>query len=157
MTAGHVVAFTGHRPDKLGGYAPCAQHTRVREALQSEIIALAPTWAISGMAQGVDQWAAQICVDLGIRFTAAIPFLGQETAWPTQARREYVTLLEKAFDVEVVAAGGFAAYKMQRRNEWMVDHCDTLVAVWDGSEGGTANCVRYAETVDRRVVRVSPA
>jgi uncharacterized phage-like protein YoqJ len=33
---------------------------------------------------------------------------------------------------------------MQRRNEWMVDRADKLVALWDGSWGGTFNCIEYA-------------
>ncbi len=40
----------------------------------------------------------------------------------------------------------------QRRNEFMVDASDALAAFFDGSPGGTANCVRYARSVGRRVV-----
>lgn len=29
---------------------------------------------------------------------------------------------------------------MQKRNEYMVDLADKVVAVWDGSKGGTDNC-----------------
>jgi uncharacterized phage-like protein YoqJ len=43
---------------------------------------------------------------------------------------------------------------LQKRNEWMVDHCDLLIAVWDGSEGGTANCVRYARHHERQIKRL---
>ena len=36
---------------------------------------------------------------------------------------------------------------MPTRNEYMVDLADKIIAVWDGSNGGTANCVKYAEKV----------
>lgn len=47
-----------------------------------------------------------------------------------------------------------AARKLQKRNEWLVDRVDTLLAVWTGRPGGTANCVRYAERVGKPVIRV---
>jgi uncharacterized phage-like protein YoqJ len=45
---------------------------------------------------------------------------------------------------------------MQDRNIWMVDHCDALIAVWDGTSGGTANCVRYAQKVGKPIVFIDP-
>lgn len=143
------VAFTGHRPDKLGNYVPDSEpERRVRAALTTYLTALKedrpPLRAISGMALGVDQWAAETCVSLGIPFTAAVPFVGQEKRWRWPAQVHYRNLLAKASDVVVVCPGEYRPYMLQKRNEWMVDHCDLLIAVWDGSEGGTANCVRYA-------------
>jgi uncharacterized phage-like protein YoqJ len=41
----------------------------------------------------------------------------------------------------------------QRRNEFMVDAADVLAAFFDGSPGGTANCVLYASKVGKKVVR----
>ena len=32
---------------------------------------------------------------------------------------------------------------MQKRNEFMVDNSDLVVAVWNGTSGGTANCLAY--------------
>jgi uncharacterized phage-like protein YoqJ len=43
---------------------------------------------------------------------------------------------------------------MQIRNEWMVDRCDKLIAVWDGSKGGTGNCVDYAKSVNKDIFRI---
>jgi uncharacterized phage-like protein YoqJ len=43
------------------------------------------------------------------------------------------------------------AEAMQLRNIWMVDHADEVWAFWDGSKGGTANCVKYAERVNKPV------
>lgn len=153
---GDVVAFTGHRPDKLGGYGPSKLQNAVREAVRNALLAEPPSiCAVSGMAQGLDQWAAEICIDLRIPFTAAVPCDDQDRFWPPAARAHYQVLLSKAARIVHVPGGAYAAWKMQRRNEWMVDQCGCLIAVWDGSPGGTANCVRYAERKDLcSVVRI---
>lgn len=45
---------------------------------------------------------------------------------------------------------------MQKRNEYMVDLADRVIVVWDGSKGGTANCVKYAENVGKKIIRIEP-
>ncbi len=151
-----IVAFTGHRPQKLGGYGPSTMQTMVRVAVRTLLVEKGATAAISGMALGVDQWAAEVCVELGIPFTAAVPFVGQESQWPEESQRHYQLLLQRAYNVVVVSPGPYHPWKLQRRNEWMVDNCDVLLAFWDGSPGGTANCVRYAEEVRRTRWLVDP-
>lgn len=111
---------------------------------------------LTGMALGVDQWVAEACVELGIPFTAAVPFHNQDDAWPREAQVHYRELLSRAAEVHVVCPGPYAAWKRHRRNEWMVDRCGLLVAVWDGSTGGTKNCVDYARRVGREVWRIDP-
>jgi uncharacterized phage-like protein YoqJ len=152
-----TVAFTGHRPNRLGGYRiPNATWTAVTREIRRALEDVNPTEAISGMALGVDQWAAQICIDMNIPFIAAVPFEGQESVWPEESKKTYKNLLDKAQRIVVVCEGKYAAWKMQKRNEWMVDNSDVLIAVWDGESGGTANCVAYAESVGKKIVRISP-
>lgn len=150
------VAFTGHRPGRLFGFdlhdprrlAIKASLTKVLEGLER------PLSAISGMALGFDQDAADVCVEMAIPFIAAIPFLGQEKVWPLSSRKHYERLLSKASEVIVVSPGGYASFKMQKRNEWLVDHSELLIACWDGSDGGTGNCVKYAEKMGREIHRL---
>lgn len=52
---------------------------------------------------------------------------------------------EAAAEVVVVSDGEYAVWKMQTRNEAMVDAADELWALWDGSSGGTKNCIDYAK------------
>ncbi len=152
-----IVAFTGHRPNKLGGYKlPNSIYNRVCKELTATLKDLKPTKAISGMALGVDQWAAMVCVNLHIPFIAAVPFPGQESVWPEPSQRIYKLLLKKADDIVIVNDAPFAAGKLQKRNEWMVDQCDKLIAVFDGTEGGTANCVKYAEKHNKEIIRIDP-
>ncbi len=152
-----IVAVTGHRPDKLGGYN-FYKPLRVwlRDQLLAKLQQLQPSSAISGMALGIDQDFAYVCVWAGVPFLAAIPFVGQESIWPEESRLLYNELLSRAYEKVIVSSGGYSARKMQIRNEWMVNHCDVLIAVWDGSEGGTGNCVRYAENARRPIERINP-
>lgn len=145
-----IVAFTGHRPDKLGSYEPNEISNKVKGDITKALSELKPEKVISGMALGVDQIAAEVCIDLGIPFIAAVPFLGQESMWPLKSKEHYRYLLSKASDIEVVCDGGYAAWKLQKRNEWMVDNCNLLIAVWNGSDGGTKNCFDYAQKVGRK-------
>lgn len=152
-----IVAFTGHRPNKLGGYfEPNPVSVRVKKFLREELEKLNPDRAITGMALGVDHWAAMICLLKGIPYLAAVPFVGQEMAWPESARKRWRYLLGRAAEVVLVSEGAYSPAKMQRRNEWMVDHCDVLLAVWDGTAGGTANCVRYAKKKKKQMVVINP-
>ncbi|MGL5441437.1 MAG: SLOG family protein [[Mycobacterium] stephanolepidis] len=155
-----IVAFTGHRPNKLGGYGPSPTQDLICDRLRLLLMRLkdscASVVAISGMALGVDQWAAEIALDLKIPLIAAVPFAGQEKAWPSASQTIWDSLMRRASRIEIVSEGGYAKHKMQLRNEWMVDNCDMLIAVWDGTRGGTANCVAYAERVGRVTCFVDP-
>ena len=153
-----VVAFTGHRPNKIGGYVvPNPTFTKIYQSMEETIERINPSKIISGMALGVDQWAADIAQNRGIPFIAAVPFLHQESKWPIQSQQLFNTLLELAEEVVIVSPGGYSAHKMQVRNEWMVDHCDILVAVWNGEPyGGTYNCITYAEEHNKTIIRINP-
>ena len=152
------VAFTGHRPDKLGGYDPGnTVRVAVKKALADVLTSLKDPdlVCLSGMALGFDQDAAAVCISLGVPFIAVVPFVGQDATWPFSSRKVYRDLLDHAQSEVVVCPGGYAPFKMQKRNEYLVDNSDLLIACWDGSPGGTANCVHYAEKVGREVKRLS--
>lgn len=152
-----IVSFTGHRPDKLGGYKlPNPTYISVCQKIEAALKELKPEKCISGMALGIDSWAANICIKLGIPFIAAIPFIGQEAIWPEASQKTYRLLLSKAENQHIVSEGGYSAHKLQIRNEWMVDQCDLLLAVWDQTPGGTANCVKYAQSKNKEINYINP-
>jgi uncharacterized phage-like protein YoqJ len=139
-----ILTVTGHRPDKLGGYG-LGIYNNLVELAQREIALLAPEQVITGMAQGWDQAVAQACRNLTIPYVAAIPFKGQELRWPVGGRKRYYELVNYASEVVYVCQPGYHSAKMQRRNEWMVARCDQIMALWDGTSGGTANCLSFAD------------
>lgn len=151
-----VCAVTGHRPDKLpdkqtGYKIPNPYYDLVVYGLNQAFDYFKPDYLITGMALGVDQWAAELCVNKGIPFVAAIPFDGQEKIWPPQSQAKYHMLLSKAYARYVISPGGFESWKMQTRNKWMVDSCHQVIAVWNGTPGGTAGCVAYATQVGKPI------
>lgn len=159
------IAITGHRPNKLGNDYTMSNkmcvgiRARVTEyviAFQKSLKDGEKLTLITGMALGIDQMFAEIAISLNIPFIAAIPFKNQDRKWPEQSRTKYLNLLAKAH--EIINVSGADDYKieyMQDRNIWMVQHCDILIAVWDGTSGGTKNCVDYAD-LKRQIVRVNP-
>ena len=152
-----IVAFTGHRPDKLGGYKlPNDTYIKVCQKIDEALTELKPEKVITGMALGVDQWAAAVAYRKKIPFLAASPFENQECKWPEASQKAYRLLRRLAAEEVIVCPGGYEASKMQTRNEWMVDHCDLLIAVWNGTKGGTANCVQYAQSVARQILFINP-
>ena len=167
-----TVAFTGHRPDKLGGYggdSPLAR--RVQRALEEVVRRVIRQYPgstfISGMAPGVDRWGAEVVIalrDAGApcRLVAAVPFRGQELRWPEESQRRYRELLGKADEVVVlVEPEGEVSYEGARRwllerNRWVVQRAHLVLAVWDGSSGGTAHTVREALRLKKNVLRFDP-
>lgn len=152
-----IIAGTGHRPPKIGGYKlPNPTYNKICQEIEKILLKLKPEKVISGMALGFDMWLANVAYKLGIPFLAAIPFEGQEKAWPASSQKTYHALLNKAVEKVIVCEGGYSSYKMQIRNEWMVDHCDTLIAVWDETPGGTGNCVKYAQSIEKKIIYINP-
>jgi len=140
-----IISFSGHRPHKLQNLGDVRSAIRKFLLEQQE---LHPDLTVcSGGALGVDQFAAEISDELRIPFVLALPFpVDVMTAkWRTADREHLRTLISKAVKTFVVQKI-FSMSGYQRRNEFMVDHCKILCAFWDGSRGGTANCVKYAQT-----------
>lgn len=147
------LAATGHRPDKLGGYGAHVDD-RLRKLAFDFLAVEMPDEAISGMALGWDMAFAEAALLLGIPLVAAVPFAGQESKWPAASQARYRSILERAARVVTVCDGGYSPVKMTARNEWMVDTCDMVVALWNGSPGGTGNCVAYARRQNRPVINL---
>ena len=138
-----IIAGTGHRPDKLGGYDP---HTtrKVLTFAEDVLRHYQPSTVITGMAQGWDMALAQASINLNIPFHAYVPFIGQEQVWPSATRLYYKALLQHAQHIIVWSPGGYSKQAMQIRNQRMIDECELLLALWNGSSGGTGNAIAYA-------------
>lgn len=150
---GLVVAGTGHRPDKLGGYGQESTQKLAKFA-KTVLREIKPKVVISGMALGWDQALAWAAINLDIPLIAAIPFSSQPTAWPEPSQMTYAKLLARADKTCIVSEGLYANWKFQKRNEWMVDNCNLVLALWNGSKGGTGNCIKYAESKDVKILNL---
>jgi len=142
----HRCCFTGHRPEKL-----TASERDIKRALEKEIrqaIADDMTVFISGMARGVDIWAAEIVLELRkagmpLRLICASPYEGFEKSWSAEWQQRYNTILAEADLVRFICKG-YSRACFQIRNEWMVDHSNRVIAVYNGEKGGTNNTIEYA-------------
>jgi len=152
-----IIAATGHRPNKIKSYGKEAypgtfSYDRLVDLSFQILKRKNPTHVISGMSLGFDMAIAQAAIYADVPFIAAIPFEGQESLWPKKTQEYYHALINKASEVEFISEPGYEKIKMQKRNEWMVNHSDLLVSLWDGSEGGTRNCISYAESKEIPII-----
>lgn len=145
-----IIAGTGHRPDKLGGYGDDVFDRLVRLG-ELAIEETRPDSLITGMALGWDQALAQAALNKGVPYMAAVPCEGQDRLWPKESQATYNRLLVKAAEVKVVSPGPYAAWKMAVRNKFMVAQCDLVVALHNGTPGGTAGCLEYAGKAGKTV------
>lgn len=148
-----IIAATGHRPNKLGGYGQPVLDKLIGSAIRY-LGEQKPEMAITGMAQGWDTAWAIAALGLKIPLLCAIPFEGQFSKWPIESQLLWSEIIGKANNVVFVYKGEYAAWKLLARNKWMVDHCDKICALWDGSSGGTAHCVAYARKKNKPIDNV---
>lgn len=147
-------AVTGHRPNKLGHeynfIGPVTEH--IKAQLFKWLDDNKPDKIISGMALGVDQIWAVCGIRRNIPVIAAIPCAKQEAMWRSESVRVYNAILDNDLVTSYcVSKEPYTPACMQDRNIWMVDNCDILVAVWNGTPGGTANCIEYAKEVGKEI------
>lgn len=170
------VAVTGHRPEKLFGYDyNHVGYKKLQYMFEQYILQAAKTSVntteddlvevITGMALGADQIFALAALhlrDMGyhIKLVACIPFRGYEDRWQESSKILYNKILERADLIIYACDGGYAPYKMQARNELMVDRLieenDFLIVVWDGSDSGTKNCFYYARDKKKNIRLIEP-
>ena len=152
-----ILAATGHRPEKLGGYTP---RNPVRNAviaqLDIELMRLRPDKVIVGMALGVDQWVAELCIANDLPFIAAVPYPSFPNHWPGPSQNHYRWLLTKAEGVHYVSmSNDYTPALLHARNEWMVRNSDELLAVQRtdtaGERSGTAGTIAYAVSLHKPV------
>jgi len=65
----------------------------------------------------------------GIQLVIARPFPSQPNRWPVEARRHYEKVLQKVDRIIETTDDTYAAWKLQKRNEWMVDNSGAIIAV----------------------------
>lgn len=109
------------------------------------IVELGADCLLVGMAIGFDLAVAMAAYELGVPFVACIPFRGQEGRWSAREQARWAGALERSFGAVVVSPGGFTGGKMIVRNEMMVENSTGgLLALWDGTGGGTSHTVGVA-------------
>ena len=135
----HRCCFTGHRPEKLQapeGVVTAALEKEIRQAIADGFNVF-----ITGMARGVDIWAAEIVLRLrdageAVRLICACPYQGFERGWKQSWQERYQAILSAADLVRFICPG----YR--------------VIAVWNGQPSGTKNTLDYARLQNVQVVSV---
>lgn len=146
--------MTGHRPDKIRvgrldaydsrvywGLVGFAVHCLEREPPELVITDLRPGWG----------WAvAQACAESGLRYACIVDKGHRE---PTaKANRHYRFLLGEGTQIGMSPEDWARCHGS--REKFMASHADKLLALWDGSAGGTADTVARAYDIDLPVTNV---
>ena len=142
----HRGCYTGHRPEKLGVSETSAK-ALLKSAIQQAISEGYVTF-LSGMARGIDLWAAEIVIEErekndNIHLVCVSPFNGFEMRWSEQDKTTYYSIMEQADLVKYISQHYYKAC-FQVRNEWMVDRVSRVIAAYNGTKGGTKNTIEYA-------------
>lgn len=159
-------AFTGHRPQRFPWRFNEADPRCValKAVLTEQIKALVKfgvTDLFSGMALGVDAWAAQVVLTLRegdprLKLHCVLPCKNQDARWNAAARKTYHAILEQADTIQYVSQDYYNGCMLDR-NRRLVDLADVLLAVYDGKPaGGTAATVRYARNQQKEIICIEP-
>lgn len=161
-----TACFTGHRPQTITYLwdETSALSLELKAKLEKAIIYLIDnkgvTHFISGMALGVDMIAAEIVLELKskypeIKLECALPCETQASRWSEKYRDRYFNIIEMS-DKETLLQTHYTADCMHKRNRYMVDHSDYVIAVWDGSPSGTGKTVMYAKENNKAILQIKP-
>lgn len=157
--------FTGHRPQSLPWKfnehdlrCQLLKH-RLKVEIRHMITQRDVRHFISGMALGVDTWAAEIVLELKqeypITLECAIPCETQAARWTEDDRERYFSIVEHC-DKETMLQTRYTADCMQKRNRYMIDRSDYVIAVWNGKPSGTGSTVTYARERSKEIVVIAP-
>ena len=166
-----VCAITGHRPSRFKfkyseDYTLCKQIKAsmlevFRKLHDEKEVGCFYVWG----ALGVDMWAAEQILRLkelpgygDIELIAALPFVGHDSKWDERSRSRMKFILRHCSKIEVIGNEDCRESYI-KRNCYMVDQADYLVAVYDDARNlrsGTMQCVWYARKKQVPVILIHP-
>jgi uncharacterized phage-like protein YoqJ len=166
MDTAHTCCFTGHRPEKLpwGDDGRDPRCLALKNRILREVGGLYRRGYqnfVCGMARGCDLYFAEAVLALRetyptLTLEAALPYPGQADRWPEQDRLRWQELLARC-DQETVVCPGYTRHCMHLRDRYMVERSSAVLAVFDGTPGGTRYTLNYAMDRQLEVLLVDPA
>lgn len=159
-------AFSGNRPQKFPWKYDESDPRCIalRQALDAQIIELVNdgyTDFFSGMAEGIDTWAALTVLALreknpALKLYCILPCKDQPNEWSEESKKRYYSILKQANSVVYVSEKN-QKNCMLKRNRYLAEHADCLLAVYNGEwRSGTAATVRYAQKLERKIIIMNP-
>ena len=166
----YTCAITGHQPTR---FAFKYQETdsrckRLKNRLREQFILLYTQGVrrfLVGGALGVDQWSGETLLKLqlepeyhDLELVVALPFQGHDKRWDERSRERLAFLLQHSTETIIVGDKEWRD-SFIKRNRYMVDHADCLLAVYDNNRSlrsGTGATVHYAEKKGKPIIFVHP-
>lgn len=149
----HSCSFTGHRPEKLpwGSRETDPRCAALKRGIAREVKKAYDRGFrhfLCGMARGTDLYFCEEALALreqhrDITVEAVIPFAGQAERWSGTDQRRYQTLLDRC-NMETMIQYQYDRGCMHRRDRYLVDRANLLLAVFSGVPGGTVYTLNYA-------------
>jgi uncharacterized phage-like protein YoqJ len=157
--------FTGHRPMffDFGHNERDPRCLRIKERMRAAVIDLIDnhgiTHFLSGMADGVDRWAADIILDLksaypDITLECAIPYILQYNEWTEWNRPHYHEIIKQC-DKTTYLQENYSDDCFIKRDHYMVDQSSYVIAIWSGVPSGTGDTVAYADECGTPVIYIN--
>lgn len=136
-----ICAFTGHRSLEED-LSKSALKKQVKEMIKKGVDTF-----LCGMAVGFDLLAAETVLALkkkypSVKLIACIPCCGQERFFSEEDKKRYALLVQNA-DEKTVLAEHYYKGCMQKRDIYMADRADVMLAYCKKETGGAAFTVRY--------------
>ena len=159
-------SFTGYRPQKMPfcfneNDPRCVEFKARLFATVEYLIGKGYSHFLSGGALGMDMFAAEAVLELRRKYPWVVlemvsPFDGQSDRWESQYQIRYAILYAEA---DIITATGHKYDKtcLFRRNRYLVNNADLVLAAYDGQPGGTAMVVDYAKKMDVPVCIIAPS
>lgn len=150
-----VIGVTGHR--RLKNETPLAKEAaavleKIKKHFPPQIGHSVAFTVISPLAEGADRLVARVVLERSDgQLEVVTPMEKEEYAADFSrpgSREEFERLFSKAGSFRRLPSSGSRTEAYAKAGRYVVDHCDVLIAIWDGragdGEGGTAETVRYA-------------
>ncbi len=159
-----TVCFSGHRPEKLPIENSASKESRLlKNVINKEIeksISAGYTNFITGMSRGVDLWAGKQIATLkktnpNLKLICAIPYKTFGDNFKGIYKWDFNIILENADEV-IYLCEFYEKYCMKKRNEYMVQNSDKLIAVVNNYRSGTGQTIRLAEKNKLDIVIIDP-
>ena len=151
----HICCFTGHRPQSLPWKfnEQDERCLKMKEQLRNEIIKAIKNGYktfISGMALGFDMICAEMVLELKktypfIKLIGAIPCKTQDKLWNEKDKQRYRSLLTQLDSIRCIYDDYIGPECMLERNRFMINNSSLVIALFNGTNGGTKKTLDYAK------------
>ncbi len=161
-----TLSFTGLKPHKLpfGFNEDTPACFSLKIAIKKRLIELINgenvRHFISDMAMGIDMICAELVLELqenypDIMLEAAVTHKGQDLLWPQVYRERYRNILKRCAHV-YIAGKEYSNGLIEKRNKYMVDKSDFILAIWNEKSGKVGDFMKYAQKCKKPIIIFDP-